>query len=103
MADFRVARGPNFKERSKNWCVRMDHNHLRITRILRCLRVLGLQLQCEAFYNALKDVYNDPNINIGERSMVHWRRAVREPLHIAPDGTECKWLLDWLETNQAKE
>ncbi|KAL1592373.1 hypothetical protein SLS60_011452 [Paraconiothyrium brasiliense] len=98
--EFFVERGPDFAERSKNWCVRMDHNHLRITRILRCLRVLGLQLQCEAFYNALTDVYNDPKINIGERSMMFWRRAVREPLHIAPDGTECNWLRKWQETEQ---
>ena len=33
-------------------------------------------------YKALKEVYNDPEINIGERSMLFWRRAVREPLHI---------------------
>ncbi|KAL5379320.1 hypothetical protein PMIN06_002381 [Paraphaeosphaeria minitans] len=88
----RVIRGPNFEERSWSWCVQMDHNHLRISRILRSLRVLGLQRQCEAFYEALTDVYNDPKISIGRSSMIFWRRAVREPLHIAPDGTECKWL-----------
>ncbi|KAJ4360120.1 uncharacterized protein N0V89_000680 [Didymosphaeria variabile] len=98
--EFYVIRGPDFAERSKNWCVRMDHNHLRITRILRCLRVLGLQLQCEAFYKALTDVYDDPKINISERSMTFWMRAVCEPLHIAPDGTECKWLRKWQETKQ---
>jgi hypothetical protein len=76
----------------------MDHNHLRISRILRCLRVLGLERLCEAFYKALVDVYNDPKMNIGERSMMFWRRAACEPLHIAPDGTECKWLRKWQET-----
>jgi hypothetical protein len=95
-----ILRGPNFEERSKNWCVGMDHNHLRISRILRCLRVLGLEAICEAFYKALVDVYNDPKINIGERSMMFWRRAAREPLHIAPDGTECKWLRKWQEAEQ---
>lgn len=33
-----VVRGPNFRKASRNWAVRMDHNHLRITRILRCPR-----------------------------------------------------------------
>ncbi|OAG01556.1 uncharacterized protein CC84DRAFT_201236 [Paraphaeosphaeria sporulosa] len=88
----RVIRGVNFEERSKNWCVQMDHNHLRISRILRSLRVLGLQRQCEAFFEALTNVYNDPKTTIGKSSMMFWRRAVCEPLHIAPDGTECKWL-----------
>ncbi|KAF1980246.1 hypothetical protein BU23DRAFT_444519 [Bimuria novae-zelandiae CBS 107.79] len=100
---FHVVRGPNFEERSKNWCVRMYHNHLRITRILRSLRVLGLEKQCEAFYKALKDVYNDPKIKIGERSMMFWSRAVREPLHMAPDGTACKWLKRSQETEQTED
>ncbi|KAF2442919.1 hypothetical protein P171DRAFT_474239 [Karstenula rhodostoma CBS 690.94] len=95
-----VIRGPNFEERSKNWCVQMDHNHLRISRILRSLRVLGLQRQCEAFYEALTHVYNDPKIAIGKSSMMFWRRAAQEPLHIAPDGTECRWLKKWQETEQ---
>ena len=75
----------------------MDHNHLRITRILRCLRVLGLEKQSEEFYKALREVFNDPKIRIGERSMVFWTRAVREPLYIAPDGKVCKWLKKWYE------
>lgn len=95
----RIVRASNFEERSKNWCVPMDHNHLRITRILRSLRVLGLKRHCEAFYVALKKVYNDPAINISERSMMFWTRAVRQPVHIAPDGKECKWLKKWQEDN----
>ncbi|KAJ4288568.1 hypothetical protein N0V90_011805 [Kalmusia sp. IMI 367209] len=98
-----IARGDNFEQAAKNWAVRMDHNHLRITRILRCLRVLGLQKQCEAFYNALKDVYNDPKYKIGERSMMFWERAVRQPLHIAPDGTMVHWLLNWVEKEQTQD
>ena len=94
---FHIVRGPNFEERSMNWCVRIDHNHLRITRILRCLRVLGLQKQSEEFHKALGEVFDDPKIHIGERSMMFWTRAIREPLHIAPDGKECRWLKRWQE------
>lgn len=101
MNTFQVVRGPNFRERASNWCVPMDHNHLRITRILRCLRVLGLEKQCEEFYTALKDVYDDDNVSIAQTSMKYWTRAVREPIHIAPDGTKCRWLKDWHAKNQS--
>ncbi|KAF2683773.1 hypothetical protein K458DRAFT_42367 [Lentithecium fluviatile CBS 122367] len=90
-----VVRGKNWQEAFRNWAVRMDHNHLRITRILRSLRVLGLLKECEAFFAALQSVYSDPDIRIGERSMMFWERAVKQPLHIAPDGERVAWLKDW--------
>ncbi|KAF3041173.1 hypothetical protein E8E12_009569 [Didymella heteroderae] len=95
-----VVRGPNFPKASRNWAVRMDHNHLRITRILRCLRVLGLQKECEAFFAALKRVYDDPTVNIGPRSLEFWTRAVERPLYMAPDGEECDWLEAWEKEQQ---
>ena len=99
-----VVRGPNWHKMSRNWCVRMDHNHLRITRILRCLRVLGCQKECDAFFAALKHVYDDPAIQIGPRSMDYWTRAVERPLYLPPDDNEddCEWLRAW-EKEQAKE
>ncbi|KAF2799653.1 hypothetical protein K505DRAFT_320977 [Melanomma pulvis-pyrius CBS 109.77] len=94
---FVVIRAAHWPQNSRNWAIRFDHNHLRITRILRCLRVLGLQVECDAFYSALKDVYNDPSININQRSMSYWRKAVRQPLYIAPDGDRVMWLKRWEE------
>ncbi|KAI1841619.1 hypothetical protein JX266_012172 [Neoarthrinium moseri] len=73
------------------WVVRMDHNHLRITRIIRSLRVLGLTEEARAFYAALVwtcDTYG----RIGSSSRKFWKRAIELPLHIAPDGTEVEWL-----------
>jgi hypothetical protein len=97
-----VIRGSNWHEASRNWCVRMDHNHLRITRILRCLRVLGCQTECDAFFVALKRVYNDPSVQIGPRSMEFWTRAVKRPLYVAPDDDKCEWLKVW-EEEQGRE
>ena len=37
-----VIPGPNFGKHSKNFNTRFDHNHLRITRIIRSCRVLGI-------------------------------------------------------------
>jgi hypothetical protein len=92
---YSLIRGPNWNQASRNWCVRFDHNHLRITRILRCLRVLGLQRECDAFFAALEDVYADPKVSISDRSMTYWRRAVERPLYLAPDDEEVEWLRKW--------
>jgi hypothetical protein len=97
-----IVRAPHWRKNFRNWAVRFDHNHLRITRILRCLRVLGLQTECDAFYNALRKVFDDPAINISERSMTYWTRAVRRPLYIAPDDTRVEWLREWEEEWEAK-
>ncbi|KAF2266434.1 hypothetical protein CC78DRAFT_513507 [Lojkania enalia] len=96
-----VVRAPHWPKAFRNWAIRFDHNHLRITRILRCLRVLGLEMECEAYYSALKEVFNDPRIHINERSMLYWRKAVRGPLHIAPDGERIGWLRRWGEEQQS--
>jgi hypothetical protein len=93
----KVIRAPNFKTASKNWAVRMDHNHLRISRILRCLRVLGLEVECEKFYAALKNVFEEPGCRIGARSFEFWTKAATNPLYIAPDGERSAWLKEWMD------
>jgi hypothetical protein len=98
-----VVRAPHWRNSFRNWAVRFDHNHLRITRILRCLRVLGLQKECDAFFEALKNVFDDPSINISERTMTYWTRAVTRPLYIAPDDDEIEWLKEWEEEQQAAQ
>jgi len=87
----------NFLTAAQNWAVSMDHNHLRISRILRCLRVLGLKLECKSFYLTLTEVHNSPLFYIGGTSMMYWQRAANQPLHIAPDGTIVPWLKKYNE------
>ncbi|KAI0404736.1 hypothetical protein F4802DRAFT_566107 [Xylaria palmicola] len=76
------------------WVKRLDHNHLRITRIIRSLRVLGLAAVARDFYNALIEVYRARG-KIGPNSIAFWTRAVEEPLRYAPDGTEVHWLKNY--------
>lgn len=92
---YHIIRAPNWRQQFKNWAVSFDHNHLRITRILRCLRVLGLQTEYNAFFTALERVFNDPGIKISGRTMEYWKLAVTRSLHLAPDGNNCKWLEGW--------
>jgi hypothetical protein len=97
---YHIVRAPGFRKKFANWAVQFDHNHLRITRILRSLRVLGLQKEYKAFFAALERSYNDPMTSISAKSMGFWRLAVESPLHLAPDGKKCKWLTDWEEQQE---
>lgn len=101
--DYEVVRNSHWSRSFNGWAVRFDHNHLRITRILRCLRILGLQTECDAFYAALKEVYEDPMFKISDRSMQYWTRAVTRPLYIAPDDERIEWLKVWEKEQDAKE
>lgn len=76
----------NFNEAARNWVHRYDHNHLRITRIIRSLRVLGLDREAQAFYNAVKDIQVQSTIS--DRSLRYWTRAMERPLNIRPDEDE---------------
>jgi len=68
---------------SENWVCMFDHNHLRITRIIRSLRVLGLEEEARVFFEALKSVQESSNIS--QRSLMYWTRAAIRPLDISPE------------------
>ncbi|KAF6224446.1 hypothetical protein HO133_011023 [Letharia lupina] len=80
-----IVRGANFARASRNWVRRFDHNHLRITRIVRCLRVLGLEGHAAALFRALGSVYDGGRAGIGAKSMMFWTRAAERPLYLAPE------------------
>ena len=78
-----------FEARARNWVSRFNHNHLRITRIIRCLRVLGLDEEAKAFFDAVKKVHGDTG-RISDRSLMFWTRAMERPLYLAPEDEEDK-------------
>jgi hypothetical protein len=51
-----VTRAPNFAAKAAGWLSPGNHNHLRITRILRCLTVLGLEAEAKAFFDCLSEI-----------------------------------------------
>lgn len=79
-----IYRSMNHLKSFRNWVVRSDHNHLRISRIIRSLRVLGLEQNAQAFYNALQEVNNDFPNTIGARSLMYWNRAAVRRLALEP-------------------
>ena len=95
--ELQVVNGSNYPEASRNWVRRFNHNHLRITRILRSLRVLGLETEAWEFFKALKRVYEGGKI--GQKSMMFWTRAVERPLYLAPEDEDdeggCQFLYEF--------
>ncbi|MCJ1313738.1 hypothetical protein MMC25_007418 [Agyrium rufum] len=92
-----VHMSPHFSEASESWLVRFDHNHLRMTRMIRCLRVLGLEAEAGAFYAALKQVHGEFEGRISAKTMMFWTRAAERPLFLAPEderdqGSAAGWL-----------
>ncbi|MCJ1252788.1 hypothetical protein MMC24_000594 [Lignoscripta atroalba] len=83
-----VIPAPNFPQASQNWVTRFDHNHLRITRIIRSLRVLSMENEAEAFFAALEGVYKARRGQISQKSMMFWTRAAKRPLYLAPEDEE---------------
>ena len=97
-----VLNGSNYPEASRNWVRKFNHNHLRITRILRSLRVLGLEKEAREFFKALERVYEGGKI--GQKSMMFWTRAIERPLYLAPEDEDDQGGCDFLyEFESGKE
>ncbi len=52
-----VCRRADFAGQSTNWLWPGNHNHLRITRIIKSLRLLGLEPEAQAFFKCLSELY----------------------------------------------
>ncbi len=64
----------------KNNLLTHPHNFLRITRILRSLRLLGLETEAQAFFTFLQELYQQDSDQIGQTTFTFWERAVTEKL-----------------------
>ena len=72
-----VVRAATFEARARNGLTRRNHNHLRLTRIIRSLRLLGLEDRAQALFGALEAVYAERPDAIGETTFAYWRDAAR--------------------------
>ncbi len=73
-----IRRAPNFSERSRNWLHPGNHNHLRITRILKSLTLLGLRPEAAALLKCLEEIYAEDPAKISAVSMQFWRGAIAQ-------------------------
>ncbi len=71
-----VVEGPNFLARAPEVWSFPNHNWLRITRILRSLKLLGLQTQAQALYDWLSSLYSRRRFPITADTFQYWTEAV---------------------------
>jgi hypothetical protein len=67
------------REKQRSWCKDMDHNLLRITRIIRCARFFGLDDEATEFYDKAVDASHF--FCISNVTRAYWWRAQHEPLY----------------------
>lgn len=76
-ASFFALDDPNAIERHREWCRPKNHNLLRVTRIIRCLRLFGMEKEAKDFYDkALKA--GDGCGELDNVSKSYWWRAMNE-------------------------
>jgi hypothetical protein len=87
-----VKRSTIFTMRSENWLTRSNHNHLRITRILKSMRTLGLGTQATALFECLACIYREETAKdfpgISDETFRFWQAAVR---HAEPPKPNHSW------------
>jgi len=71
-----VVRSPDFPEKSINWNRPLNHNHLRITRIIRSLRLFGLDAEAQQVYNAFNAFARSPESTIAPSAPAYWQKAL---------------------------
>ncbi|MEM9219538.1 MAG: opioid growth factor receptor-related protein [Cyanobacteria bacterium P01_F01_bin.150] len=71
-----VEKSANYPNRKPEWLNMLDHNYLRITRILKCLMAFGLIQEAQAFYKCLRQIYREDSDQIGCETFQYWTDAV---------------------------
>ncbi|KAH0542806.1 hypothetical protein FGG08_002854 [Glutinoglossum americanum] len=77
--------GDNIVASMGYWFYPVNHNHLRITRVLRCLRILGLENEAEEFFDMLGATAEVYPGKFSKSSMTYWARAALRPLYASPE------------------
>jgi hypothetical protein len=76
----RVLRSGKWPERSPNWLTPHNHNHLRLTRIIKSLALLGMGDLGRALFDALAEEYGrGVSAVIGPTTFEFWRSAAAGP------------------------
>lgn len=72
-----VRRNAAFETRRHVWLTSANHNFLRITCILRSMKLLSCGEQAKAFLACLQVVYREFPLVISEQTNRYWRSAVQ--------------------------
>jgi len=79
--NIKIVKSGDFSNKKNNWISHRNHNYLRITRILTCLRLLGLEKYSNAFFTCLEQVYAEESYEIGEVTIDYWKKSQIPSIH----------------------
>jgi hypothetical protein len=68
----RIIKGPNFEARKSLWA-RPNHNWLRMTRVLKSLKLCGLEKQAAILFDCLQQIHAEGYVS--EESFAFWKDA----------------------------
>lgn len=71
-----INKSPEYMTRKKQWISWRNHNYLRLTRILNCLKLLGQVSYAQALLQCLETIYTEESKYITEETWQYWYRAV---------------------------
>jgi len=91
----------NFATILSPWIKPFDHNHMRISRMLKSLRLLGLEDEARAFFKALTIIHGLSKI--GQKSYENWRAAAQDDLHRIFTNMVDEQLTNYLENLEKVE
>ncbi len=72
-----IEKSQNYPTRKHEWVNLFNHNYLRLTRILKCLIILGLTNEAKALYKCLQQIYQEDSHKIGNKTFKHWTNAIQ--------------------------
>ena len=64
-----------FYRDNDHWLTEFDHNHLRITRIIRCLALILGRGEAQAFHDAILALVEAAGGPVNDQSLAYWRDA----------------------------
>jgi hypothetical protein len=73
-----IGKGSNFDVRAEDWITPKNHNFLRLTRIIRSMKLLGLEDWAKSLYDCLCEVYEEHKGTIGPLTKKFWDEAIEK-------------------------
>ena len=62
---------------NNHWITRNNHNYLRISRIIRCLALVGLEELANDFYNSMKKLVTNIDGEVTPETLKYWEAATK--------------------------
>jgi hypothetical protein len=72
-----AARMLQFYRHSSHWLTAMDHNHLRISRIIRSLALILGSDDAQYFHRHVLDLVNRAGSPVAQQALEYWRQAAQ--------------------------